>query len=176
MTCVDREYAEALFSLALEEGKTEEYLRALREISELVSAEPLYLKFLSSPAIGLAERRAAIDEAFGSAYEEYLVSFLKLLCENGRIESLASCVSEFEAILRQVSGRAIANVSSATELDEEQKRALIEKMESVTGKKLDPVYSVCPELIAGVCVEIEGKNYDGTLLRKLRDVKDVMSR
>ena len=176
MTRVDREYAEALFALALEEGKSEEYLTSLREISEFILEEPLYLQFLSSPAISLAERLDAIDQAFGATYDEYLVSFLKLLCENGRMESLSACVLEYEKLLRTVLDRAVANVSSAVELDEAQKQALMQKMESVTGKKLDPVYTVCPELIAGVCVEIEGKTYDGTLLRKLREVKDVMSR
>lgn len=176
MTIVDREYAEALYLLAAESGSVEAYRSALHEILELIEAEEQYMDFLSSPAISLEERYAAIDEAFAEHYEEYLVSFLKLLCQNGRISSLSSCVSEFDQIVRHLSGHAVASVTSAVELSEEQKTNLIEKLSLSTGKKLDAVFAVCPELLAGVKVEIEGKTYDGTLLRKLRDVKDVMSR
>ena len=79
MMQTDREYAEALFMLAAEEGNTEEYFSSLQTVKELIDENPDYLEFLSSPAISLKERLFAIDEAYGETFPEYVVSFLKLL-------------------------------------------------------------------------------------------------
>ena len=81
MIQTEREYAEALFSVALEENSAEEYLEALLTVRQVIGENPEYIEFLASPAIPMSERAVAIDEAFGSM-PEYVVSFIKLLCEN----------------------------------------------------------------------------------------------
>ena len=78
-------------------------------------------------------------------------------------------------IARECSGRCEAVVTSAIELDEAQKVRLVEKLNQLTEKKIDAVYLVDPALLGGVKIEVDSKTYDGTLLRRLRDVKDVMS-
>ena len=70
MMQTDREYAEALFMLAAEEGKTEEYHSSLQTVKELIEENPEYLEFLSSPAISLQERLSAIDE-----FEKLMMAF-----------------------------------------------------------------------------------------------------
>ena len=87
MMQTEREYAEALFSLAAEENSVAEYLDALLTVKELVAENPDYIELLASPAIPMSERLAAIDEAFDGRMPEYVVSFIRLLCENGRIRT-----------------------------------------------------------------------------------------
>lgn len=170
----DREYAEALFALAAEEGISEEILSDLHLVREAFSAEPEYTQLLSTPAIPVSERLSAIEEAFGSRVHEYCVYFLKLLCEKGRMHLLFDCIGEFEKIYLALKGRSTAHITSAVPLTEEQKQRLLEKLEKVTNKKIDPVYSVDPALVGGICVETDGTLYDGTLKRRLRDIKEVM--
>ncbi|MBQ2676809.1 MAG: ATP synthase F1 subunit delta [Clostridia bacterium] len=174
MMQTDKEYAEALFMLAAEEQKIEQYTEYLNTISALIRENPDYTDFLSSPAIPLEERLKAIDDAFDETMPEYIVSFLKLLCENGHIRSLNECISEFKKLVMVISNKAVANVYSAIELTDEQKNALCEKLSKITGKVIQPVYTVDESLIGGVKIEIEGKTYDGSIKHRLYDVKDVI--
>ena len=174
MMQTEKEYAEALFMLAAEEQKTEEYSRSLGLIRSVVQENPTYPEFLASPAIPLSERLAALDEAFGDSVPEYVLSFLKLLCENGRIRLLEECIAEFEKLSMAFSNRIAARVFSAIPLDEDQKQALCAKLEKISGKIVEPEYTVDPSLIGGIKIEIEGKTYDGSIKHRLYDVKDVM--
>lgn len=176
MMQTDREYAEALFMLAAEENKAEEYFSSLLTVRKLIEENPDYLEFLSSPAISLRKRLSAIDEAYENIFPEYVVSFLKLLCENGRIKSVNTAIDEFEKLMMAFSNRAVAVITSATPLDEEQKQKVCEKFEKITGKSIQAVYAVDESLIGGLKVEVEGKTYDGSIKHRLSDVKDVIIR
>lgn len=176
MMQTDREYAEALFMLAAEEGKAEEYFSALSTVREIVDENPDYLEFLSSPAISLQERLSAIDEAYENIFPEYVVSFLKLLCENGRIRTVNSAIGEYEKLMMAFSNRTVAVITSATPLDNGQKQKICDKFEKITGKSIQAVYAVDESLIGGLKVEVEGKTYDGSIKHRLSDVKDVIIR
>lgn len=176
MMQTDREYAEALFMLAAEERNVEEYFSSLFTVRELVEENPEYLDFLSSPAVPLKERLSAIDEAYENIFPEYVVSFLKLLCENGRIKTVTAAIDEFEKLMMAFANRTIAVVTSAAPLDDEQKQKLCAKFEKVTGKSIQAVYAVDESLIGGLKVEVEGKTYDGSIKHRLSDVKDVIIR
>ncbi len=174
MMQTDREYAEALFMLAAEERRIEEYVEELGVIRSLLAENPDYIEYLASPAIHLQERLQAIDEAFGERMAEYIVSFLKLLCQNGRIRTLTGCIDEFNKLAMALSNTVIANITSAIQLSEEQKKAICAKLEKVTGKNIHPVYEIDASLIGGLKIEMEGKTYDGSVKHHLRDVKEVM--
>lgn len=176
MMQTDREYAEALFMLAAEEGKVEEYFSSLLTVRELVEENPDYLEFLSSPAISLKERLSALDEAYEDIFPEYVVSFLKLLCENGRIKTVSTAIDEFEKLMMAFSNRTVAVITSATPLDDEQKQKVCDKFQKITGKSIQAVYAVDESLIGGLKVEVEGKTYDGSIKHRLSDVKDVIIR
>ncbi len=175
MVQTEREYAEALFALAAEEGKTDEYLHALETVKSIVEETPEYIEFLASPAVELSERLGAIDEAFGESMPEYAVSFLKLLCENGRIKTLIACIDEFSKLAMMFSNRTQAQIYSAVELTEKQKAGICEKLEKLTQKVVEPVYIIDESLIGGLKIEVDGKTFDGSIRHRLGEMKDVMN-
>ena len=174
MVQTSKEYAEALYAIASEENAIEEYSSALVTIHRIAEEEPDYIEFLSSPAISLSDKISAIDEAFGSSFPEYIISFLKVMCENGHARVLCDCIREFISITMMSSGKAIAEVFSAAPLTDEQKNALTAKLSNITQKKVEAIYTVDPELIGGIKIEIEGKTYDGSILKKLHSIKEVI--
>lgn len=174
MMQTDKEYAEALFMLVAEEQKVEEYTKSLDIVKQLIQENPDYTEFLASPAIALSERLQAIDEAFDGNMPEYIVSFLKILCENGRIRSLPGCIDEFGKLAMEISNKAEADIISAVELSDDQKKAICSKLEKITGKIIQPMYIVDKSLIGGVKIEVEGKTFDGSIRHRLQDVKDVI--
>lgn len=175
MTQTNKEYAEALFTLAVENNMLENYSEALQIIKNSVQENPDYTLFLDSPAVPLSERLAAVDAAFEKDFHEYIVSFLKLLCENGRIRELINCIDEFDELKRLASNITTATVYSAVELTDSAKEKLITKLEAMSGKTVEAVYVIDSSVLGGIKIEIDGKTIDGSVTNNLKRIKGVMN-
>ena len=176
MTQTNKEYATALFSLATEKNSVDQYEKSLIEIGNIFKENPDYIKVLESPAIPLSERIAFIDKAFESAYTEYLVSFIKVLCENGHITQIVSCIEAFCDLVRIYKNRTIATVYYVEPLTEEQKTALIEKLQKISGKVIEPEFIKDESLIGGIKVQIDDKIMDGSIKNRLDKAKGEMNK
>ena len=175
MTDVGKEYGAALFMLACETGEQAQYAEALEAVKTQFAETPDYPAFLASPSIPQSERLGAIEAAFASHLPEQVVSFLQLLCEKGRMECFGSAVAEYNALLNAWNHAFEAQVTCAAELTAEEKEQLRAKLESIYGGTVRMAYTIDPSLLGGVIVEIDGNIMDGSLRRRLRDVKEVMS-
>lgn len=176
MIQTEREYAEALFLVAVEETDSiDRYVSALELVKQVVSENPDYIELLSSPAIPLKERVASIDEAFGTSVPENVLSFLKILCENGRFGVIFDCIDEFKKLSMAVSDRTSARIYSAVALNDEQKRNICVKLSALTKKTVEPEYIIDKALIGGIKIEVDGKIFDGSIKHRLDEVKDVIT-
>lgn len=175
MTEISKEYGTALFMLACESGRQKEYGEALTLIASVFDENPEYTELLASPGVSMEERLAAIDGAFSSLPEEVL-SYLKLLCERGRIRGFAAAKEEYEQLLAASQHISHAKVISAVSLTEAEQAALGKKLESICHSAVAMEFSMDPSLIGGVIVEVDGRILDGSVRHHLNEVKDVISR
>lgn len=175
MMQTNKEYATALFSLAAENDAVDEYQKSLQEIKKIFKENPEYTNVLKSPAIPLSERISFIEETFGETYTEYLVSFLQVLCENGHISEIISCIDEFFELVRVYKNRTIATVYYVKPLTEKQKSALLEKLQKISGKVIEPEFIKDESLMGGIKVQIDDKIFDGSIKNRLNKVKGVIS-
>lgn len=176
MTEMNKEYGQALFTLAKELGQENEYALALECVMEVFSGTPEYIDFLASPGISMEERLDAVEKAFDGAVPENIVSFIQLLCERGRIRSIAGCVEEYKKLLDVQNSISTAHVTSAVELTEEEKEKLKDKLEIKCGHSVILECTTDESLMGGIMVEIDGNLIDGSLRNRLHEVKDVMSK
>ncbi len=174
MAAISKEYAEALFALAAEEGKEYEFMTALEEVEKLFASMPDYTALLASPSIPLGDRLAALEAAFAESLPEYLLSWIQLLCEKGRIGAFSDCIAEYRALWNAKKSLVTAKVVSAVALTEAERKSLIQKLEKISGNTILLDESVDPSLLGGVTVELNGKVIDGSLRHRLRMVKDVI--
>ena len=175
MTQIGKEYAFALFELARETGNETAIYEALKQTDDIFRAEPAYVDFLSSPGIPAEERVQALAEAFPD-YPEYALSFLQLLCENSRITSFHDCFIEYE-LLYQISHRTVtAEVYSAVPLTEDEKTRLKETLEKRTGQHVVTQYFQDTSLLGGMKVYLDGNVLDGSIKKRLNDVKEVIAK
>ena len=172
---VSREYAEALFALALERGEESKVLQNLKEVEEMIKENPEYMDFLSSPSIPLAERVKAIEDAFSAVMGEHATSFMCLLCEKGRITSFFECVNEYEKLLNEKERVITARVISAVELTAQEKEKLTAQLSAKSGSHVELRCEIDESILGGVIVEMNEAVIDGSLRRRLRDIKDVIN-
>lgn len=176
MTQIGKEYGAALFMLGCETDSKREYAEALSCACSVIKENPAYLELLSSPNIPLADRLSVIDRAFVSSLPTHVLSFLKLLCEKGRMDCLWEAEQEYKQLLDASERVSCAVIRSAVALTENQKLRLKNKLERLCENQVTMAYEIDESLIGGIVVEIDGKILDGSLRRRLNEVKEVISR
>ncbi len=176
MTETSKEYAEALFALALEEGITEEISESLKVVLSQFRANPMYVDFLASPNIPVRDRVNAVEEAFGDSVHEYVVSFLKLLCSKDSIRCVYKAIYDYDELFRESNGVAKARVISAVPLKSDEKERLKAKLESICGKKVEMECIHSSSVLGGIVVYVDGRVLDGSLRRRLHDLKEVIEK
>ena len=176
MTEIAKEYGTALFMLALEADKKKEYAEALDTVLEVFCEKPEYSGIISSPAISLEERLKVIEEAFSAYIPEDVLSYLKLLCEKGRIFCFADSVKEYMLLLEESQRVAKAKITTAVEMTDDEKQKLLKKLESISKKTVEPEYYIDKSLLGGVVIELEGRVIDSSLKTQLRDIKEVIKK
>ncbi len=176
MTDTSKEYASALFELAAEEDMLERVHEDLGVVISQFRENPVYADLLSSPNIPINERMDAIDEAFGDALCEYVISFLKILCQKDSIRSVYKIIHDFNDLYRASKGVAKARVISAVPLKSAEKEKLKAKLEKMCGKEVVMECISSSAVLGGLIVYVDGKVFDGSLRRRLHDIKEVIEK
>ncbi len=172
---IGKEYGTALFMLACEKNEQDICASALAAVKDAFLENPQYTELLSSPSISLKERLELIENCFSDHLPEYVLSYLKLMCEKGRIQYLLQSVEEYQALLNASKHIVRARITSAVELTDSEKKMLIQKLEAQGRSKVCAEYFVDESLLGGLTVEIDGKIMDGSLRHRLHEVKEVIN-
>lgn len=170
MTQTARLYGGSLYDLAAEEKITEEVLGQMKEVLQIFRDNPDYLRLLSEPSIPKKERTDLIEQAFGDQAQRYLTNFMKLLCEKGLLGEFGGCLEEFTRRYNTDNHIAEAVVTSAVPLSDAQRQTLVEKLSKLSGKKIVLFEKIDPSVLAGISVELEGKQMDGTTKSRLSGI------
>lgn len=173
---ISKEYAEALFMLALEKGEEVSTLEKLKEVLESIENEPNYMQLLCSPSVPVKERVEAVESAFFGILPEICLSFLCLLIEKGRIALFPTCVNEYERLLDAKLKVITANITSAVPLKEEEKQALKIKLENKYSSKVELQCEVDEQILGGIIIEIDGNVLDGSLKHRLQEIKEEIKK
>ena len=174
MAEISKEYGQALFMLACEDGRQKEYGRVLEQIKAVFVDQPDYAQLLASPAIPMEERLRAIEAAFADLAPEHVLSYLKLLCEKGRVDCFVESVEVYQELLDAAEHISTATITSAVELTEEEKQKLQLALERRCKGQVRAEYVVDKELLGGLVVEVDGNILDGSLRQRLSEVKEVI--
>lgn len=170
MTQTARLYGGSLYDLAAEDHRTERILEQMQQIRRLFAENPDYIRLLSEPSIPVAERIGLIETAFGVQAERYLVNFIKLLCERSLLREYADCCKEYVRRYNIEHNITEAVVTSAVPLSEAQMAALTDKLSALCKKTVSLTQRTDPAVLAGLRVELEGKQLDGTVSGRLAGI------
>ena len=175
MTTTSREYAEALFELAVQGNVTEETSEGLETVVSALMQTPEYRALLASPAIPKEERLAALDETFRGKIPDILLAILRMMISRGHVSALNAMARDYEELARGYRGESMALVTSAVPLKEAETVVLRAKLEKKLARRVTLQCRVNPELIGGIRVEVDGRVIDGIIRNKLDEIKEVMN-
>ncbi|MCQ2465894.1 MAG: ATP synthase F1 subunit delta [Clostridia bacterium] len=170
-----KEYALAIFAVALENDSVEQVHEDLLLVRDALVENPEYKDYLVNPAIPKSERMANLELVFSEQVCDDVFAFLNIICDHGDVFTLEPAIEEFNVMFESHMRMAKAVITSAVELTEDEKTKLITKLQAVTKKNVEAVYVIDKSLIGGVTVDVDGKFYDGSVRKNLKNLKEVIS-
>ncbi len=164
-------YGQSLYDLAAEENLSDEILQQIDAVKDILAQNPDYITLLSEPSVPKKDRLALLDDAFKGQIHQYLLNFLKILLENGMLREFSDCARSYRELYNADHGIAEAVVTGAIPLTEAQLRQLKVKLEKITGRTILLTEKTDPAILGGLCVEVDGKLLDGTVMGRLTDLR-----
>ena len=174
MTEVATTYGQAMYDLARDEGKSRQILAELSVLDQSLSAEPEFIQLLGSPNIPKEERVQILDSSFRGKIDPYVLNFLKVLTEKGYIRHFSGCCQFYRQCYNKDNGIMPVVAYTAVPLSDELRRKLTAKLSTVTGKTIELDCRIDPETLGGVRLDFDGKQVDGTVRRRLEDIRGLL--
>lgn len=165
-----RRYAEAAFEIAERDGNASAWLKGLDRAAALASNERAE-RILDNPALPFEKRRDLLEAALGNDAPRPLLNLLLLMLRRGRIDLLPRVAAAFLELVNRKAGVTPAHVTSATELSAQDLRALEQRLERLTGGRVDVEIQVDPTLLGGVSVRVGDRLIDGSVRGRLERLR-----
>lgn len=169
-------YAETLLELAQRDGAVEEYGRWIDEVAALFRNEPSFQRFVETPRVSLEEKKAALREAFEDEAPGDFVRYLLLLLDKRRQGILGEIGEGYHALLDERAGRIHATVTLTGEPDSELRELIERGLEEGVGHQVVPHFRTDEGIIGGIVVRVGDTVMDGSLRRRLSDLKRELLR
>ncbi|MFQ6032005.1 MAG: ATP synthase F1 subunit delta [Candidatus Zixiibacteriota bacterium] len=171
---VARRYATALFRTAKRIDQVERILEDLKSISDLLRKDPNLKNFLEAPQILDQHKRELITTVFRHLVSEALFSFLVLVLEKHRIEYLLAMAKDYERLVKEDQGILQARIITAHALGSFFRNKLKEELEKSTGKKIEMILEIDPQIIGGMIVILGNKIIDRSIRHQLDELEEEM--
>jgi F-type H+-transporting ATPase subunit delta len=167
-----RAFADAVFDLHLNPASILEEVQAM---AALVGQSKELRQVWEAPSIANVQKRAVLDVIVSrERFSPVVRNFLAVLIDHRRIQFLGAIVKQFELELDQRMGFAEAQIASARELTEPERRELERELQRLTGKKVRGQYSRDPALLGGALVKVGSTIYDGSVVGQLERIREQL--
>lgn len=169
---VARRYAAALADVALEQKNADEVKSGLASFAQIFFEAEDLRNFVESPGVEPELKRRAIEAvAERMGLNTAVRNFIFLIVDHRRTEMLREIEAAFRSELNARLGIAEAEVISARELSDDEKKELTAALERRTGMKIEATFHEDKGLLGGAMVRVGSTIYDGSVREKLERLR-----
>lgn len=170
-------YGEALFELAVEEKKEEEFLEEVTQLRELLKENPDFGKLMNHPKVMKEEKLKVLREVFENRISRELLGFLHLVVSKDRYGEIDAILDYFVDEVKRLKGIGIAYVATAFHLSEAKKKEIEARLLATTSfRKMEMHYQIDEDLIGGMVIRIGDRVVDSSVKSKLFELQRELLR
>lgn len=170
-------YARSLMELARDKGQLDAMLADMKLVESTSEENRELVVLLKSPVVKADAKERILMAIFAEKVGEITRQYLSILVRKGREALLPDVAAAFGELFQEDQNVITALVQSAVPLDANSRAqvlALAEKQHP--GKTIDLQEKVDPLLIGGLSIRIGDEQYDGTVKRRLADLRREFSK
>ena len=170
MNQIAQTYAEALFSLGLEEKKLAKLQDEGKALSEIIHDNEDFLLLIDSRFMSREERQDIASKILKD-FDEDIVNFVKVLIANNRTNYIKDVLEAFNSLCNEYKGVKEGLIYSAFPLNKETINKIKNKISQIEGMDVELISRIDPSLIGGVKVVINSHVYDGSIKNQLEKMQ-----
>lgn len=167
-------YAEALLSVATAEDCLERLENELFQFARAIEANPELRDRLVDPSVETSAKLGLVTDLLGARAHPQTVAAVTWMVQAGRSRQLPLIADELVRQAARSRHRAVAEVRSAIQLNQEQRDRIARTLQGSTGEPVDVKVVVDPDVIGGLVVRMGDTVIDGTVAKRLSDLRSLM--
>ncbi len=164
-------YAKAFFSLAKEKNMFETFKTDIENVLNVCKHSTDFVHLLESPVVPTSKKAELITKIFKTEVNPLTLNFLLLILQNKREEYIPGICRNFLELIRKEQNIKSAMLVTAIEIDSKT----IDKIKTLLEKELKATVElntqVDSEIIGGLILRIDDKQYDASVTTQLRKIK-----
>jgi F-type H+-transporting ATPase subunit delta len=165
-------YAEALFRIVQAEDELDRVEDELFHFGKLLESNHELKQALSDKSVDKDQRAKVLDEILSGKVSPHTLGLLEFIVAQGRARQLPQILDELSDLAAESRDSVVAEVRTAITLDGSQREQLAAALSEATGKKVEVKVLVDPSVIGGVVAKIGDTVIDGSIRRRLEQLKE----
>jgi F-type H+-transporting ATPase subunit delta len=168
-------YARALADVAGPKGDFRAVQRELEDFAEVYRESADFRQVLETPAVPPDAKMRVLEAILARLGTSQITSnFLHVLVAHFRVGLIEEILQAFAKIVNDRLGVAEVKVYSASGLSEEVRRALRERFEHVTRKRVEMDFQLDEKLLGGILAQVRSTVYDGSVRGHLDRIREKL--
>jgi F-type H+-transporting ATPase subunit delta len=167
-------YAHGLLEIAESEGRLDDVEDELFRFARIVEGNDELRMALASPGLSAERRAAIVDELLEGRAHTLTRAIASFVVGAGRGHDLPAIILRFTELAAETRQHELAEVRSATPLDDAQLARLADVLSRATGKRVEVKVVVDPAVMGGLVATIGDTVIDGTVRHRLEKLKEQM--
>jgi F-type H+-transporting ATPase subunit delta len=165
-------YAEALFRVVQAEGELDRVEDELFRFGKLLQSNHELKQALSDQTLDRTQRAKMLEDLLHDKVSPHTLGLLTFIVVQGRARQLPQILEEVSQLAAEARNSVVAEVRSAVPLDDDQRKKLADALSKATGKNVEVKVLVDPTVIGGVVAKIGDTIIDGTVKRRLEELRE----
>ncbi len=170
---VAKRYANALFTLALENGGIDIINDEALTLKKALEENEDFLSFINHPQLNIEKKVELIKASFGDI-DESLKGLIHVMLVKNRFDEFYNTLCVFVESVKAYKNIVDAKIISATPLSNERVMQIKNKLSTNLNKTIEITTEIDKSLIGGLLIEIDGRIIDGTVKKKFTDIRQEL--
>ena len=167
---VGKRYAEALFKVAIELNKLNEFKEEIIFVSDVFEENERLKVIFEHPRLSKDEKKDILNELFKDKVSTEVLNLCYIMVDKGRSKHIKNVSEELNKLANKEQGIVEAKAITAIAMTEEEKENLEKTLSKKLAKQVNLSNAIDTSIVGGVVVEVEGKRIDGSVKGKLDDI------
>jgi F-type H+-transporting ATPase subunit delta len=163
---IARRYAGAIFEIAQKQNTLDRSLDDVQGIAQVFANRKLsYL--LREPKVPAQRKETALRQALASKVLPTSLNLALLIVQRGLVEIMPNLATEFKNLVLDYRNQAVAEITTATQIDDAQGAVVKQALEHTTGKSIMLQTRIDPSILGGVIARVGDQIIDGSVRNRL---------
>jgi F-type H+-transporting ATPase subunit delta len=170
-----RGYADRLFQETDRPESIDELESEVVSFARVADASRELRQAIGDPTRPVAQRVGLISELLRGKVQPATARLVAYLLEAGNVRDFVGTLEWVAGLAADERGRRVAQVRSAVELDDDERRRLVDALRRTVGRPVELRVQVEPSLMGGMSVEIGDYVIDGSVRHRLDQLRESLA-